>query len=674
MRFRTAIILLFTLLLTITLSVVTLNGYFQARHGILDLSGRVINGALDMIVLHTLKVMGSATCDLESMALALQDRDFLAERERLLPLLWNLNHRSQFHSSTYLADTKGNFLQARKHPNLATRVNFFGDPKGAEEWVYRDEMYKPTAKIENPRGYNPLECPWYKAAQASRKASWSDVSVWASTGTLGVTASYPVVGSNGNLQGVLGIDIGLGDLNQFVASEKLGDDSVLLIINGSEQIIAHSFSKTNAVAPRENESLPRLADLPPERYQYIQQAWNEAKAREGAADDPGQGVHNLQLQGESYFVKRKIIPSVFGNDWHLLMVVPDYEVMDTVNRALYTSMMLSVILLIVAIYAIYLIANRLTIPLRQIVANSDLLSRCRFDDLKPVNSVFSELKMVDASMQRMKRSLIAFSRYAPTNLVLQLLSGNKREVELGGETRRLVLFSCEIGDFSQITQSLSANEMILYLSRYQTEMLHALESSEATLNSINADRVVGFWGAPVASPNDDYRGCAGALRCLEIIEMLNEDLRPKNLPMIDARIALHADGCIVGNFGSEQQMFYSALGDGVQVVLWLRGLNSRYGARIIVSRAVYDSERQDFCFRWLDRVTPPFDNAEPMDIFELMPAQQAAQHLEYIKGYESALKLRLVERNAAAATARFRQLQALYPDDPAIAWQVRELS
>jgi adenylate cyclase len=674
MRFRSSIILLFTLLLTTTISVVALNGYYQTRSGILDLSGRVIDGAIDMIVMRTLKVMDSATADLESMALALRDRDFLAERERILPLLWNLNHRSPFHSSTYIADVHGNFLQARKQPNPATRINFFADPTGVEDWTYRDAYYQPTARVEKPRGYNPLERPWYQAAEASRKASWSDVYVWASTGTLGVTVAYPVVGTGGELQGVLGIDIGLGDLNKFVASEKLGGDSVLLIVNGAEQVIAHPFSETNAFAPRESEGLLHLADLREDRYQYIRQAWDELKAREGAADGPGHGVFNLQLQGGSYFVKRRTIPGVFGNDWHLLMIVPDYEVMDTVNRTLYTSMMLALIMLIVAIYIIYLIANRLTIPLRQVVANAERLSSFRFDELKPIKSVFAEFRTLDTSMQRMRRSLTAFSRYAPTNLVLQLLSGDKHQVELGGDTRRLVLFSCEISDFSQTTHALAANDKILYLSRYQTEMLHALDSSDATLNSINADRVVGFWGAPVASPNDAYRGCAGALRCLEVLEMLNEDLRQNNLPMIKARIALHTDDCIVGNFGSAQRMFYSAIGDGVTVALWLKGLNARYGTRIIVSQAVYESERQDFGFRWLDRVIPPVENVEPMDIFELMSAQELARQREYIKGYETALKLRHEERDNAGALARFRQLQALYRDDPAIGWQIRELS
>ena len=674
MGFRESIILLFTLLLTITISVVTFNGYYQARSGILDLSGRVIDGAIDKIVMRTLEVMKSAAADLESLALALRDRDFLAEREEILLLLWNVNHRSPFHASTYLADVKGNFLQARKQPNPATRVNFFADPAGAEEWTYRDADYKPTAMVQKPRGYNPLERPWYQAAEAAKKTHWSDVYVWASTGTLGVTVSFPVLGRAGDLQGVLGIDIGLGELNQFVAREKLGEDSVLMIVNDSDQVIAHPFSETNAFGQRKEGELLRLADLREDQYRYIKDAWNAAKASEDTPNASGHGVLNLSLDGGSYFVKRHAIPGVFGNHWHLLMVVPDYEVMDTVDRGLYTSVMLSLIMLLVAIYAIYLIANRLTIPLRQIVANSERLSRFRFDDLKPVRSVFSEFKLLDRSMQQMKHNLTAFSRYAPTNLVLQLLSGDRREVELGGDTRRLVLLSCEISDFSQTAQQMGANDKILYLSRYQTEMLAALESSEATINSVNADRVVGFWGAPVANPNDDYRGCAGALRCLEIMEMLNEDLRRQNLPMIRARIALHADECIVGNFGSQQRMFYSALGDGVQMVLWLKGLNARYGTRILVSRTLYDREWQDFGFRWLDRVAPPFGPAEPMDIYELMSAQEVARQREYIISYEAALKLRHEERNPAAALERFRQLQALYADDPAIAWQIKQLS
>ena len=97
-----------------------------------------------------------------------------------------------------------------------------------------------------------------------------------------------------------------------------------------------------------------------------------------------------------------------------------------------------------------------------------------------------------------------------------------------------------------------------------------------------------------------------------------------------------------------------------------------YGIRLL--SAGMEKLTGDQIQRWLDRVTPPFDNSEPMDIFELMPSQEAARHLEYINGYEAGLRLRHEERNAAAALARFRQLQALYKDDRAIAWQIQELS
>jgi adenylate cyclase len=607
MGFRSSIILLFTALLIITVSVVTTNGYYQARVGILDLSGRVIDEAVNKIVLRTSEVVEIAANNLQLLALAMQDVDIIADHEKILPLLWSANEQSKFYSSTYIADTKGNFLQARKQPNPATRINYL--IQTTEIWQYRDNDYAITATIKKPLDYNPLQRPWYQKAVEQGKMSWSDVYVWAATGELGITVSYPILGKDGLLQGVLGIDIGLSGLNAFVTEERLGENSILLIVNDIGQIIAHPLSNIAIAEAGGEKKLLDISDLRDDHYHYIKQAWADVNAEQ-------EKVLNLNLQGSSYFVKKQQISSVFANNWYLLMIVPNYVVMDTVDRGLYTSIMFAIIMLIIAIYAIYLISNRLSTPLHQIVHNADLLNQFRFNEIQPVKAVFAEFKLLDQSMQSMKRSLIAFNRYVPTNLVRQLLSNQQKEVSLGGETKPLILLSCSINDFANSTANMQANDKVLYLSRYQTEMIHILHSNDATIDTFMADRVISFWGAPIPSTNDAYRACIGALNCLQAIDALNQDLRLQNLPAMQIRLALHTDDCIVGNFGAPQHMFYSILGDGVELVHWLENLNKIYASKIIISGTLYELVKNDFIFKYLDKIKLP--NGHDMDIYELI--------------------------------------------------------
>lgn len=674
MGFRSTIILLFTTLLIVTVSIVTFNSYDRAREGILDLSDHVIDGAVTKIVLRITEMVKLAESSLSLLSTALQDKDILAAQEETLPLLWVISRQSAFYHSAYIADNKGNFIQARKHPNPATRVNYFSHTDKKEVWVYRDEHYQPLAHVEKPLEYDPLTRPWYQQTQTDKRIYWSDIYVWAQTGEPGVTVSYPLLDKAGQLAGVLGIDIGLTSLNRFVTEERLGQDSVLLIIDSADQIIAHSLSWTAVKETTPTQSLLTVAELG-QHYRYIEQAWNTVKTSADLQSKTNP-VSTLKLAGKHYFIKKVQITEQFKQNWYLFLIVPDYEVMDTVDRGLYTSVTLSLIMLIVAIYITFVIANRLTIPLKQVVENAHLLEQFRFSELKPVKMVFEEFRLLDASMQKMKSSLVTFQHYVPTTVACQLLRNHQQEVKLGAESRPLVLLSCAINNFSRLTRQIAIQDTVTYLSHYQIKITHILQHNDSTLDKFIGDRVIAFWGAPVATKNDAYHGCCGALDSLKAIMELNRDLRGQNLPPMQVRIALHADDCIVGNFGSEDQMFYSVLGDGVELVRWLENLNKQYGTTIIVSDAVYQRVSRDFNFRWLDRLTCPIEDKSELNIYELVlpSSDNDGQRQEYISRYEAALHVRYDDGNYVAALEQFRQIQSLYPEDRAIASQIEALT
>ncbi len=668
LSFRSSTILLFTALLVVTVTAVTFNNYTQARRGILTLTQQVIQGTVDQVLLRTTGVVQSAHRSLTQLALALRGQPLLTQAEPILEQLWNLNQQSPFYQSISIADRNGNLLQARKAPNLATRVNFLTTADPHEEWTIRDRDYQPLAHLTQPAPFNPLQQPWYQQVKPQLRPFWSDLYRLNSTGEYGVTLSLPVLDPDGGIEAVIGLDIALSSLQTLVTQGQIGNDSQLLIINTADQVLAYPPHIT--LKPTPDQPLPTVAAL---EQPVIATAYPLALAANQAGET---GVLTRNIDGSTYFIQRTQLTRGFAKEWYLLLVVPDYEILATIQRGLYTSAMLALILLIIAAYSIYLIANRLSNPLQQVVENADRLEAFRFQELKPVSSSLTEFQQLDRAMQQMQRSLIAFNKYVPTTLIRQLLQ-NHRAVQLGGELRQLVLFNGEINGFARRIRALEPAQRVRYLARYQGEMVEVLHHHQATLDKFVEDRVIAFWGAPVTDSSGGYYACQGALDALHAIAELNQSLRSEQLPPMTLRIGLLSCELMVGNFGSEEQMFYSVLGDGVENGATLARLNKRYQTQILMDAELYRRVSHDLVGRWIDR-TPLYEGGEAVDLYELrdrrLSGNQESPHHGYIVRYEAALTQRFIQQQPAEARRLLLELQHDYPDDAAIAWQLSTLT
>lgn len=271
----------------------------------------------------------------------------------------------------------------------------------------------------------------------------------------------------------------------------------------------------------------------------------------------------------------------------------------------------------------------------------------------------------------MKNSLSIFIRYVPMTLITKLLENHKCS-NLGGESRRLVLMSSEISGFFQSTQHMDAQQKVLYLSSYQSELTKVVHNNGGIIDKFIGDRVIAFWGAPVHYKNDTYKACHGVLESQKAISILNRKLRDQALPPIKIRIALDIDDFIVGNFGSEERMFYSILGDGVHHCHQLEVLNKRYGSSIIVGESVYTQVKNDFTFRWLDMISLE-KNQPTIKIYELIGyIDEYDKHQERISAYETALD-KCHNQDIDLATHLFMALNKKYPHDLAVVYQLQSL-
>lgn len=667
--FRSVVQILFIGLLVLTVTVVAAMGYHQARSGVVDAGTRVIDAALDKVRERTLDLLESAQDRLAIVAQAFSNVDVMEERSVILRSLWEINRQSPYIESAFLIDVQGNFLEARNAPNPATRAGFVTQNNGLEEWVYRDDNYQALARIAKRLEWRPSESEWFARSRDRPERRVSDLGVLPVSGRPGFTLTQPLIDRQGRWAGVLGVHLPLEALNRFVSTEGLGQDTILMIIDSNGHVLAQPAGLAQPATRTERRDFLTVQDL---RQSWLRDAWMALDAQH--EDGVGSPVKILDLQPGRFFAQKKPVLRTEEAQWSLMLLLPEFTVLSGVNRGLHSSVTLAIIMQIVAAYIIFVTTSQLTRPLRQMVHNARVLEELRFEELRPVRADYSEFRALDAAMQRMTASLLAFNRYVPTNLVRRLLA-DRQEVKLGAESRKMVLINTGINGFSRIGAMMVPREQAAYLNRYQGEIFEAIRRNGGLVDKFIDDRVIGFWGAPDAATNDAYRACCAAIECQSAIHQLNQLLRWENSPAMTVRIGLHQDFCMVGNFGSEDRMFYSVVGKALAMNYWLGNLNKRYGTTILAGEAIREATAADFVWRWVDE-SVFYDGHTRLRVYELCGYANdpdVLQRQEYISRYEAALHFRLDVGNYGEAMERFLHLRELYPDDKAVQLQIESL-
>jgi len=658
---------LFVLLIVVTVGAVTYSFHQRSSEAALGLSEQLLRESADHMDDITSEYFRQVENNLALAATLLQFRDLVRDEEEILTLIWHIIRQSDTYATGYVADTKGNFLQARNVPNLTTRV-IHADRPGRSEQIHRNPDFSVLARYEREDQFDPRQRPWFTNVTARPESYWTDVYHFSSSGSLGVTGSFPVL-RDGQVIAVVGLDITLDGLSQFITEQELSRKGALLLLNGQDEVVALPNNLLNYSGEAAATGVNHISQL---GDGTIGSVYSALQQRQESGHDATE--HLVAINGSNYFATHQPLSIASLPGWALLIVLPEDAILAEVNKNMMNALVMALILMVVAVYLVYLIASQLSVPILRLANNTERLSQLRFNELQPVKSRFKEIRMMSDQMVQMRDSMLAFDKYVPTDLVRQIVTEN-HPIQLGGEARQLTMFVTEIGGFSNIAAQLSPAQQAAYIIRYQGQIARVLLHEQATINNYVGDMVSAFWGAPRPNPDGAQAACRAALACCEALHELNRQLRSEGLPPLQNRIGIVYGEGIVGNFGSEERMIYSVIGECVNDSTQLEGLNKQYGTDIIINDALYQQVHQSFLCRLLDLL--PNSDGTLRPIYELVDwydsNDRAARQL-LIADYEQAVRLLREQQDVAAARPLLERLAADDIADPPSQWLLQQIN
>jgi class 3 adenylate cyclase len=234
-------------------------------------------------------------------------------------------------------------------------------------------------------------------------------------------------------------------------------------------------------------------------------------------------------------------------------------VLQTERRLQSIILLISLAVLAAGIGVSLLLANRLTLSVRELdAATSDVLGG-NFKVRVPVRSRDDVGRLV-ASFNEMTEGLAQKEKY---RRLLNLVVDERVAFELmnnagssSGAARMVTVLFCDVRAFTARTQGMPPNQVIALLNTHMTGLTRVVFDHHGFVDKFVGDLIMAVFGAPTSHADDAANAVACARRMLEVRQAMNRDAEHP----LEIGIGLATGEVVAGLMGSEDRANYTVLG------------------------------------------------------------------------------------------------------------------
>jgi class 3 adenylate cyclase len=134
-----------------------------------------------------------------------------------------------------------------------------------------------------------------------------------------------------------------------------------------------------------------------------------------------------------------------------------------------------------------------------------------------------------------------------------------------------------------LAESTTSDQLSSLLNHYLQGLCDEILAAEGTVCRFIGDAVFALWSAPIEQSDHAARAIACALAIDAHAEKFRLAQKALGLSFGKTRIGVHSVEAMVGFFGANDRMEYTALGDNVNLFSRLESLKKFFGTRIAIS-------------------------------------------------------------------------------------------
>ncbi|MBI4962871.1 MAG: HAMP domain-containing protein [Desulfomonile tiedjei] len=430
---------------------------------------------------------------------------------------------------------------------------------------------------EIPQGYEPRLLPWYQAALDSDDTVVSASYLSPFSSELVMTVAQKVADPSGEVKGVLGFNVPLSTIRQKLPRIKILEKhrgTVFSIFRRDGRYIIHSSEEK--IGHKLGES---SADLHVRMRQALgadQNRWSSV----GTVDEAfWYGGFQKTRQGDLF----------------VGLEVPLAEAVAPILKLAWAYLGLGLASILVLSVVLVKMAHKIARPINMLSEAASRLSRGNYEQVLPVISrdelghLVEAFNTMAAGLRQRDFIRDTFGRYLTQDVVDQLLEAEDG-LKLGGENREISILISDVRGFTALTAEMPAEAVLRLLNRYLGKMVEILLDHGGTVDEIEGDGILAFFGAPTPMEDHPARAIACAIEMQAAMDHINAMNQADGLPRLEMGIAVNTGSVVVGNIGSERRTKYGIVGSEVNFA----GRIESYavGGEVLVSNSAFDRVRE----------------------------------------------------------------------------------
>mgnify|MGYP005849990071 CR=1 FL=1 len=269
-------------------------------------------------------------------------------------------------SVIYFGNPQGRFIAAQRlEDDSFIFVKRELPPAEAEVFTGNEQGQLAEFRSVIPNFIDVRQRPWYTSAITRGTPTWGEIFPLQVAPSIDLPASTPLTNDDGDLQGVLGNNLALGTISEFLYSLKVGQSGQTFILERDGELVASSTSPQpfliDEAGQTERMTVATSGDL------VLQEATHSLLEQFGNLEEIN-AAEQLQvlINREPYFIEVFPYQDQWGIDWLIVVVVPESDFMAQIHANTRTTILLCIAALVIAAYSGIVTTRWLTRPLLQL--------------------------------------------------------------------------------------------------------------------------------------------------------------------------------------------------------------------------------------------------------------------------------------------------------------------
>ena len=321
------------------------------------------------------------------------------DRQQLEQLLFQQLQSAPQFAGVYYGDENGNFVHVQRQDTIAPFqskiISYGADDVRDTDLIWRTAQYEIVKQEPDEADtYDPRIRPWYEKAKDVQGSVWTDPYIFFSSQRPGITIASPVIDRNGDMRGVIGVDIEIDAVSEFLAQLKISDNGTALIVNRNSDVIAHP--QPELLKAQNDDGTFRFVSIAEIDDLMVRKMFG-SDAIGDLADIQEETYSTFTHGGETYVAL--VLPVISPElPWTIAVYAPESDFIGAIKQNRFSNVWIAVATAFLTGALGLMLANIIYKPIRAFAVRSSLISQGEINPSDPLPKTYKELDQANQAL------------------------------------------------------------------------------------------------------------------------------------------------------------------------------------------------------------------------------------------------------------------------------------